>query len=109
MADTWVPNMMEVNNPNSRPCKLGELNIYFFGVHIKDTRFRFSSVTVMFGFKSDLEQEEENEDHCGGGRVGGTRLPVPMDAVYKVVDAQKQTEKGSLYELRWPLCECLYL
>ena len=46
--------------------------------------------------KSDLEQEEEYEDHCGGGRVGGTGLPVPVNAVYKVVDAKKQTEKGLL-------------
>ena len=46
--------------------------------------------------KSDLEQEEEYEDHCGGGRVGGTGLPVPVNAVYKVVDAQKQTGKGLL-------------
>ena len=98
--------MMEVNNPNSRPCKLGELNIYFFGVHIQDTRFRFTSFTLIFGYKSDLEQEEEYEDHCGGGRVGRTRLPVPVYTVYKVVDAQKQTEKGSLYKLKWPLYEC---
>jgi len=38
-----------------------------------------------------LKQQEENEDHGGGGRVGRACSPVPVDAADEVIDAQKKT------------------
>ena len=75
MAETCVPNMIDVNRPKSNPwncfpCSLVEDN------------------------ESHLEEKEENEYHSGRGGVGGAGLPVAVDTGDEVVDAEEEAVVG---------------